>query len=363
MGCWGSKNRESNSLENESSQNYSWNNRPKLDLKEFIIENEHSSVVVKRPGSINGQQFAIQSCKNSTLCIMDGLDSATIDDCQGCTIFLGPAKGSVFIRNCTDCRIMCASQQFRARDCRNLYLFLHCLTKPTIESCESIRVGCYSFFYPALRDQFKDVGLSVFNNLWGLVYDFSTQDGTQTWEYMEKGMEPERIMRSLETDVKDAEISLKSSLSVVPKTLNAPPKNDMETSIVILFPDGNRENRAKAFISGMHDKQCTLIASKEFMMKQVEAEQTFHTDSYNSIVGRGPVIALHHYGPDCIRKSQEVAKTIALETGSTGLVYVSGNQESALQQISLIFNSLDSPDKDFSSRNVSHRPSNAGQII
>ena len=76
-------------------------------------------------------------------------------------------------------------------------------------------------------------------------------------------------------------------------------------------------------------------------MKEVEASNIFGTDSYNSVINRGPVIALQHCGPHAIKNCQEVAKAIALDTGSTGLVYVSSNPETALRQIRLIFNPID----------------------
>lgn len=98
-------------------------------------------------------------------------------------------------------------------------------------------------------------------------------------------------------------------------------------------------------------------------MKVVEAESVFKTDSYNSVVTRGPVIALQHYGLDCIRKSQQSAKTIALETGSTGLVYVSSNRSNSLQQIEMIFNTFDSNQKRIFAKKFEQRGSNASEIF
>ncbi|XP_053214383.1 protein XRP2-like, partial [Panonychus citri] len=253
---------------------------------------------------------------------------------------------SIFLRNCSNCRIICASQQFRARDCKNLHLFLHCLTKPTIEACESILVACYSFFYSQLSDQFKLAGLTVFNNSWSQVYDFGGDEGVESWSLLDHDVQPEDVFECL-LNIKEPEISLDTVLSVVPRTLGVRTDPSIETGLVIFFPDGNREKRAKAFIREMAEKSCSLVATKEFMMKEVEASQVFRTDSYNSVVGRGPVIAIQHFGPDCIRKSHQAAKTIALETGSTGLVYVSSNPESAFEQISLIFNSTDLPQEKF----------------
>ena len=352
MGCLTSKNEQQQAQPEPA--NYSWNNRENIDPCEYTIENVNSSTVIKKPGSVNGKQFIVQNCQKSILCIFDYLDSATVDDCVDCTIFIGPTKGSIFLRNCSNCRIICASQQFRARDCKSLYLFLHCLTKPTIEACENIQVACYSFFYSQLSDQFKLAGLTVFNNSWSQVYDFGGAEGTQNWSLLDPDVQPEEIFECL-LSIKEPEISLDTVLSVVPRTLGVRTDQSIETGLVIFFPDGNREKRAKAYIREMAEKSCSLVATKEFMMKEVEAMQIFKTDSYNSIVGRGPVIAIQHLGPDCIKKSHQAAKTIALETGSTGLVYVPSNPEIALEQIKLIFNSIDLPQEKFSSPTIASK--------
>lgn len=45
------------------------------------------------PGEINGEQFIIQNCKNSTICLFDFSNTVLIDDCHDCTIFVGPIIG------------------------------------------------------------------------------------------------------------------------------------------------------------------------------------------------------------------------------------------------------------------------------
>ena len=95
----------------------------------------------RRPGSISGQQFQIKNCNNSHIYLFDWSNTVTVDDCINCKIFIGPVKvfeeyfasflcqglclhrmsfikGSVFIRDCTNCVVVVASGQFRTRDCR-----------------------------------------------------------------------------------------------------------------------------------------------------------------------------------------------------------------------------------------------------
>lgn len=77
-------------------------------------------------------------------------------------------------------------------------------------------------------------------------------------------------------------------------------------------------------------------------MNETLGQQVFGTDSYASVLRRGPVVVLEYGGPDCIKRCQDVAKSIALETGSTGLVYVSSSVNTATRQHGIVFDAADS---------------------
>lgn len=68
-------------------------NREKIDPKQFTIENEKSTSLVKKAGSINGQQFIIQNCEHVNIGLFDFINTITIDDCNHCSIFIGPTSG------------------------------------------------------------------------------------------------------------------------------------------------------------------------------------------------------------------------------------------------------------------------------
>ena len=106
---------------------------------------------------------------------------------------------SIAVRNCEDCKLMCASQQFRTRDCKRLDLYLCCPTHPAIESCCSLRFSCFSANYPQLKgnsmlkdflnhlffwietEQFEKANLNTLNNNWSHVYDFSLDEQQKHW--------------------------------------------------------------------------------------------------------------------------------------------------------------------------------------
>ena len=39
-----------------------------------------------------------------------------VDNCKNTTFVIGPVKGSIFVRDCTDCKVSVACSQFRCRD-------------------------------------------------------------------------------------------------------------------------------------------------------------------------------------------------------------------------------------------------------
>lgn len=126
-------------------------------------------------------------------------------------------------------------------------------------------------------------------------------------------------------------ISLDPSTSAVPQTRGVRPPEQVECCVVVFFADGNREKKSKQTIHKMEQHQVrvwagcplhslrlhascrtmftvsfsihlgsqteiVLVHTKEFIMKEVEAQPVFQTDSYNSFVLRGPLIVLYFAG-------------------------------------------------------------------
>ena len=60
---------------------------------------------------------------------------------------------SVFIRDCKNCKIVVACQQFRTRDCSKIDVFLCCNTQPIIEASSGMKFACYQYHYPELKSK------------------------------------------------------------------------------------------------------------------------------------------------------------------------------------------------------------------
>jgi protein XRP2 len=67
--------------------------RNAVNLKDYTVENTENGEVLKIPGSVNGQQFVIQNCKNTCIYVLDHANTVTVDDCMNCKIILAAVKG------------------------------------------------------------------------------------------------------------------------------------------------------------------------------------------------------------------------------------------------------------------------------
>lgn len=92
-----------------------WEQRKKLDPKDFIASGCANETIVRMPGSIQGQQFVIEGLENCTLLLLDNMDSVQMDDCINCRVYAAPVEGSFYMRGCTDCTIVASCRQLRTR--------------------------------------------------------------------------------------------------------------------------------------------------------------------------------------------------------------------------------------------------------
>ena len=91
----------------------------------------------------------IRNCTDCSIYLFDYLNTVTIDDCKNCKFFFGPNKGSLFIRDTSECVVVAACGQFRTRDCRKIVAFLSCASQPIIEATVSIK---YVYNYTVQND-------------------------------------------------------------------------------------------------------------------------------------------------------------------------------------------------------------------
>uniref|UniRef100_A0A287BR43 Protein XRP2 n=1 Tax=Sus scrofa TaxID=9823 RepID=A0A287BR43_PIG len=323
MGCFFSKRQKAEKEsqpegEEERPKQYSWDQREKVDPKDFMFSGLKDETVGRLPGKVAGQQFLIQDCENCNIYIFDHSATVTIDDCTNCVIFLGPVKGSVFFRNCRDCKCALACQQFRVRDCRKLEVFLCCATQPIIESSTHIKFGCFQWYYPELAFQFKDAGLSIFNNTWSNIHDFTPVSGELNWTIR---------------------LSTEASKSIVPVSRGQRQKNSDESCLVVLFAGDYTIANARKLIDEMVGKGFFLVQTKEVSMKAEDAQRVFREKApdFLPLLNKGPVIALEFNGDGAVEGCQLIVNEIFNGTK----MFVSESKETAPGDVDSFYNFAD----------------------
>jgi protein XRP2 len=96
-----------------------------------------------------------------------------IDQCKNTKMVIGPVKGSVFFRDCDNCTIQVACQQFRCRDLTNSSVMLYAANDPVIEASSNLKFGPFNLSYPKLGEHAAAAELNPNENKWELVFDFT----------------------------------------------------------------------------------------------------------------------------------------------------------------------------------------------
>lgn len=208
-----------------------------VDPKDYMLTGLKDATVGRLPGKLNGQQFVIQECENCNIFVFDHSATITIDDCINCRIVLGPVKGSVFFRDCKDIKCVVACQQFRTRDCKKMDVFLCCATQPIIESSTGMKFGCFQYYYPELAFHFKDAGLSIFNNNWSNIHDFTPVSEQNNWSLLPEASSVLDFVPApdAETDFKIVRVSADPARSIVPLTKGGRRKDSEESCLFVFF--------------------------------------------------------------------------------------------------------------------------------
>ncbi|XP_002741479.1 protein XRP2-like [Saccoglossus kowalevskii] len=332
MGCLWPKPGDESAQQEEAPKVYSWERNDRPDPKDFTIENLKGETVGRVPGTINGQQFILNNCEDCNIYIYDHTATVTVDDCVNCRIFIGPIKGSVYFRDCNNCKCVVACQQFRTRDCKKMDIFLCCQTQPIIESSINMKFACFQYYYPELKDHFKKSDLSVYNNNWSSIHDFTPVPGEQNWSLLPSDAKLEEHV-PIPTTEQFANVGISTDVdkSTVPLTLGSRRKASDESCLVAFFNAGSEtEDKVRQFIEKMREEgTCTLVQSKEIPMKPDEATRIFGSDpKYSAAASSGDVIGLEYNGDQVIQKCSSIIQPVIGDS----TFYISDNTRSSAQE-------------------------------
>ncbi|XP_023656730.1 protein XRP2 [Paramormyrops kingsleyae] len=325
----------------EAPKQYSWDKRDKVDPKDYMLVGVKDSTVGRLPGMLNGQQFVIQDCENCNILVLDHSAAITVDDCTNCRLVLGPVKGSVFLRDCRDVQCVVACQQFRTRDCKKMDVFLCCATQPIIESSTGMKFGCFQYYYPELAFHFKDAGLSIFNNNWSNIHDFTPVSGETNWSLLpEDAMVLDYVPApDADSEFRSVRVSSDASKSIVPLTHGARRKESEESCLFMFFAGDYTIANARKLIDEVTERSFVLIQTKEVSMRPEDVSRVFQNSAEGlaELITKGPVVALELNGDGVV----EACRAIAKEVFSGTKVFVSESETTSSRDVDNFFNFAD----------------------
>ncbi|KAL4487950.1 hypothetical protein ABPG72_022810 [Tetrahymena utriculariae] len=172
---------------------------PKKDKSNYVFRFKEDQVLIKKPGDLDGADFAISNCKNCEIYIFDHIAQIFVDDSQNCKVFIGPTKGSVFVRDCQDIELYSSSSQLRISDTKNIKAFVFSQSDPTLENTSGLVLAPYNFLFPGLKQHFEAAGLIASEDKWSQVFDFTpSKDSTKNWTLMDPKDYPGPIIKEIE---------------------------------------------------------------------------------------------------------------------------------------------------------------------
>jgi len=308
-----------------------------LSIQKIIhSKTKKGEVFVKLPGTINGNQFIIKNLEDCFVYIFDNSAVISVDDCKNCRIFIGPSKGSVFIRNSNDCNIAVICQQFRTRDCQRITTFISCATMPIVEASSSMRFACLSCNYRNLESQLTSSKISVFNSNWSSVHDFSRIPGQANWTLLNRSQKLEDYVPYPEDSIKDQlGLSFQVKGSYIPFTIGTTAKETNESCLVVIFHTGegirvSTDLVARKLINEAADAHddLYLVDTKHFSLSELSAERVFESKNYNKFLTKGPIIGLEFNGRSSIEKCKNLIQKLKIEN-----YYMSDNPDSVQQKL------------------------------
>uniref|UniRef100_UPI00358FC5FB protein XRP2 n=1 Tax=Myxine glutinosa TaxID=7769 RepID=UPI00358FC5FB len=349
MGCVFSRRKrnknETSAAGSDQPTQYSWDQRPKEDISDLIVQGLTGQSKTHRPGVLHGRPFCVQACCDSDIVVLDHSAAVSVDDCTKCRITLGPVSGSVFLRNCKDCTVLVACQQFRARDCSKLLVLLYCASQPIIEACAGIKFACYQCYYPELASQFQAAGLDVFNNDWSNVHDFTPIVGEQNWTILTSlvagshpiAYNPSQPASCDETWIKPL-ISIDQQRSIVPTTLGRAYRPIGPICVVVVLGGADADNPVRTFINEMVRWGNILVQMKHAPLRDSHACRLFENrPSYLMDTWRDSSFSLEFNGEKAVESAKELAESLF----KNFTIYISRDPATGSEDEEIFFNDMD----------------------
>ena len=165
-----------------------WRDYMMLTFYSFKNKVNEPEPLMKAAGTIDGQQFDMADCDNSTLVVMDHCEQVQIDQVNNCRVFVGACESAMFIRNCTNTTFYTCCRQLRLREVTNCTFYIYSMAEVHIEYSSGLKFAPFNGGYPEQAAHFQKIKLDPQQNLWYDVFDHNDSAKTRVnWSLLPLG--------------------------------------------------------------------------------------------------------------------------------------------------------------------------------
>ncbi|XP_016127582.1 protein XRP2-like [Sinocyclocheilus grahami] len=209
------------------------------------------------------------------------------------------------------------------------------------KSSTGMKFGCYQYYYPELAFHFKDAGLSIFNNNWSNIHDFTPVSGETNWSLLPEDAVVLEYMPlpDPESEFKSVRISTEASRSIVPMTKGGRRTESEESCLFVFFAGDYTTANARKLIDEATTQGFVLIQTKEVSMRPEDVNRVFqnNAESLTEWITKGSVVALELNGDGVV----EACRSIANEVFNGTKLFVSESKNTSSRDVDNFFNFAD----------------------
>ena len=160
------------------------------DRQFFGFRNETGQTLTVDPEELTSRQLNLHNLVDCTIIALGSPGAIQAASLERCTVLVGPASRSAFIKDCHHCTFVLAGQQMRVHNTFDSDLYIHVTGAAIIEGCQRVRVAPYNLAYPDLDQHYLTSGLNTNINRWDQLDDFgwlNEDEASPNWSTVPEG--------------------------------------------------------------------------------------------------------------------------------------------------------------------------------
>ncbi|CAG7823149.1 unnamed protein product [Allacma fusca] len=177
---------EAKTREIESKENVNTMDAIKMDSNFVTIEDIQDKNIIYEEKELDGADVMVRNLEGTIVQLRGTPSTLRITGLKDCKLVCGPVQTSVFIDNCTNCKLYLCCQQLRTHSSHELEIYLRVRARAIIEDCTGIRFAPYSYPHNKSYEWHQRVNMDPNLERFDCVDDFNWLSDTQSpnWSVM-----------------------------------------------------------------------------------------------------------------------------------------------------------------------------------